>query len=69
VFRIVARARRENLPVGASDLFQERTIARIAALLHGRMEEGGDASAPRVPIAPIRRPRPADTERAAVGQG
>ena len=69
VFRIVARARRENLPLGASDLFQERTIARIAALLHGRMEEGGDASAPRVPIAPIRRPRPADTERAAVGQG
>ncbi|GJE71696.1 non-ribosomal peptide synthetase [Methylorubrum podarium] len=69
VFRIVARARRENLPVGAGDLFQERTIARIAALLRGRLGEGGESpDAPRAPIAPIRRPRPADAERAAVGQ-
>ncbi|MBB2962978.1 non-ribosomal peptide synthetase [Methylobacterium sp. R2-1] len=68
MFRIVARARRENLPLGAGDLFQERTIARIAALLHGRLGEGGELPAGRAPIAPIRRPRPADAERAAVGQ-
>ncbi|MCJ2028609.1 amino acid adenylation domain-containing protein [Methylobacterium sp. J-043] len=69
VFRIVARARRENLPLGAGDLFQERTIARVAALLRGRRGEGGETpAAARAPIPSIRRPRPADADRAAVGQ-
>jgi aryl carrier-like protein len=69
VFRIVARARRENLPLGAGDLFQERTIARVAALLHGRLGEGRETpAAARAPIPSIRRPRPADADRAAVGQ-
>ncbi|GEL39649.1 hypothetical protein MEX01_02400 [Methylorubrum extorquens] len=69
VFRIVARARRENLPLGAGDLFQERTIARVAALLHGRLGEGRETPvAARAPIPSIRRPRTADADRAAVGQ-
>ncbi|CAO4184869.1 non-ribosomal peptide synthetase [Methylorubrum aminovorans] len=68
VFRIVARARRENLPLGAGDLFGERTITRIAALLHGRLGQVGETPAARAPIASIRRPRPAEAERAAVGQ-
>ncbi|KQQ23632.1 non-ribosomal peptide synthetase [Methylobacterium sp. Leaf123] len=69
VFRIVARARRENLPLGAGDLFQERTIARVAALLHGRLGAGEETpAAARAPIPSIRRPKPADPDRAAVGQ-
>ncbi|HJE24357.1 MAG TPA: amino acid adenylation domain-containing protein [Methylorubrum populi] len=68
VFRIVARARRENLPLGAGDLFQERTIARVAALLRARAGEGGESPLPRAPIQPIPRPRPLDGDRAAVGQ-
>lgn len=68
VFRITARARRENLPLSAGDLFQERTIARVAALLRARAGEGGEAPLPRAPIQPIPRPRPPDGDRAAVGQ-
>lgn len=68
VFRITARARRENLPLSAGDLFQERTIARVAALLRGRLGEGGEPpAAGRAPIQPIRRPQPPEVDRAAVG--
>ncbi len=68
VFRITARARRENLPLSAGDLFQERTIARVAALLRSRLGEGGEPpAAGRAPIQPIRRPQPPEVDRAAVG--